>query len=932
MMGAYGAAVALLQRAADGHRRIGSPPDRLAASLNNLAMVRRMAGDYANAEPSLLEAIALLERGDDPVNLARMLNNLGGMYNDMGRPGDAEAPCRRALEIRRRALGDRHPEVANGLNTLGLVLERQGRLALAEPLYREAVGIWRGAGADHGNDLAISLDNLATLSRQLGNDAEAEGLLREAVGIWRSSPDVHQHDLAIGLDNLAELRRQRGDLAEAEALLREAGALLRRLLGEGHRDVATNLGNLSMVCADAGRFDEAEDLQRRSAEITRAALGERHPQYATRLHNLAGLARDRGDYAAAEPLYRQALEILRAAVGERHPDVAETLSMLAAALVPAGRAGEALDLLRQAAAIDDWMIGQVFAATSERRRMAYLASVQFNTDLFLSLVLGHLAGERAAVGAACDLVLRRKAIGAEALAAQRDAVLGGRYPGLGPRLRRLAELRTRIVQQALAGPGPEGAVAHRRALAERVAEREALEAELAAAIPEMNLEQRLRAVDRSAVAQALPEGAALIEFARVRIRDFLAVRARGGRAWAAARYAAFVIPDGAPDDVQLVDLGPAGPVDAMIASHRAWLTGESADDARGAGRTMAGVEPADRGGALRAALIDPLASGIGERRRLFIAPDGDLSRLPFEILPAPDGARLIETHHVSYVSAGRDVLRFGAPGAAGAGPPLVVADPDFDLASASQAPADAAQAPTGSAGARQSRDLDREHLVFGRLQHTRVEGLEIAALLGLPPWLGPEVLEARLKACRAPRILHLATHGFFLADPERAAGAALRDGREGRLSGAGFENPLLRAGLALAGANTWLAGRPAPPEAEDGLLTAEDVSGLDLLGTELVVLSACETGLGEVRTGEGVFGLRRAFVLAGARTLVMSLWRVPDRQTAELMADLYRRVLAGEPRALALRAAQLALKARYDDPYYWGAFICQGDPGPLPGA
>lgn len=152
----------------------------------------------------------------------------------------------------------------------------------------------------------------------------------------------------------------------------------------------------------------------------------------------------------------------------------------------------------------------------------------------------------------------------------------------------------------------------------------------------------------------------------------------------------------------------------------------------------------------------------------------------------------------------------------------------------------------------------------------------------------------------------------------------------GRLSGQGLENPLLRSGLALAGANTWLKHGYLPQEAEDGILTAEDVSGLDLLDTEMVVLSACETGLGEVETGEGVFGLRRAFVLAGAKTLVMSLWKVPDKQTQELMEDFYRHILSGQSRSEALRSAQLAMKAKHSNPYYWGAFICQGNPSSLP--
>jgi CHAT domain-containing protein len=188
--------------------------------------------------------------------------------------------------------------------------------------------------------------------------------------------------------------------------------------------------------------------------------------------------------------------------------------------------------------------------------------------------------------------------------------------------------------------------------------------------------------------------------------------------------------------------------------------------------------------------------------------------------------------------------------------------------------------------------------------------------------MGREVLKARFRALRSPALLHVATHGFFLADQRglrSAPGAnALR-----------VENPLLRSGLLLAGFNAWLAGAAAGPDTEDGILNAEDVSGLDLVDTELTVLSACETGLGEVLVGEGVFGLRRAFELAGARTVVMSLWKVPDQQTVKLMGQFYRGILAGRPRAEALREAQLAVKALYPQPVHWAAFICQGDPRPL---
>jgi CHAT domain-containing protein len=226
---------------------------------------------------------------------------------------------------------------------------------------------------------------------------------------------------------------------------------------------------------------------------------------------------------------------------------------------------------------------------------------------------------------------------------------------------------------------------------------------------------------------------------------------------------------------------------------------------------------------------------------------------------------------------------------------------------------------------------------FESLQGTRAEGKRIAELFGVAPLLRAGVLETPVKRNRSPRILHIASHGFFLPDARRdrdkvqlELGTIVEPGGKGLSRLAHLENPLLRSGLALAGANTWLARGELPEEAEDGLLTAEDVTGMDLLATELAVLSACETGLGEVHVGEGVYGLRRAFVLAGVKTLVMSLWKVPDQQTQELMENFYQRLLKGQPRAEALRKAQLAIRERYPNPLYWGAFVSQGNPAPLP--
>ncbi len=265
--------------------------------------------------------------------------------------------------------------------------------------------------------------------------------------------------------------------------------------------------------------------------------------------------------------------------------------------------------------------------------------------------------------------------------------------------------------------------------------------------------------------------------------------------------------------------------------------------------------------------------------------------MPFEVLPIGNGERLIDQYHISYLSTGRDILRWKMESEPAWGDDVVAANPDYRLR---RSRTTSEQVDSGAQGQRYSRALRTLH--FAPLPDTRKEGEQVAKLLGVEPWLEEAVLESHLKALISPRILHLATHGFFL--PNQIVSLSETEPMEiGRFSVQGLENPLLRSGLALAGAQTWLERGELPEEAEDGILTAEDVSGLNLLHTELVVLSACETGLGEVKRGEGVFGLRRAFMLSGAKTLVMSLWKVPDQQTQELMTEFYTLLLQGWSRA-----------------------------------
>jgi CHAT domain-containing protein/tetratricopeptide (TPR) repeat protein len=705
-----------------------------------------------------------------------------------------------------------------------------------------------------------------------------------------------------------------------------------------------------------GDLAGARPCYERALAIREQALGPHHPDTAQSLNNLGFLHKAMGDLAGARPYYERALAIRAQALGPQHPGTARSLNNLGSLYVALGQLTMALEHMQRAAPIDDRMIGQVFSIGSDRQRLAFLGSIQGNADAFLSLVLRYFAQDPDAVCSALDLVLRRKGIAAEALAAQRDAVLGGRYPELQPQLRQWTALRLQIAQTELAGPGQEEPARHQRQLTEWKAQKESLEAQLARQIPELNLEEKLRQADRRAVALSLEAGACLVEFVRFQEFDFHAVarqmsptRWEPPQLWLPARYLAFVLPAEEPDHVQMIDLGPAEEIDRLIADFRAGVA--VGPDKRSTLLRKPAPPPAqpgklDPGLSLRQAVFDRLTEAFGKRSRLYLCPDGNVARVPFEVLPAAEGGRLLDHYDISYLTTGRDVPRFGAAATGQPAAPLVVGSPEFDLGKkslwgrllgAGTRSADPAQQDRASGVWRDRRGKYR----FEPLEGTRREAATISKALGADAWLDGQALEGRLKQqCRSPRILHLSTHGFFFDNrPEDPNQAADRSGflggwfgEAGRLAGPLPENPMLRSGLALAGANTWLDGGTPPPEAENGLLTAEDVTGLDLLATDLAVLSACDTGLGEVHHGEGVFGLQRAFVIAGAKTLVMSLWKVNDEATRLLMETFYEFLGAGKPRAAALHEAQQVVRAKreYHDPYYWGAFVCLGNPGPLP--
>jgi tetratricopeptide (TPR) repeat protein len=887
-------------------------------------------------------------RGSHPESRGYDLRDLADMYEVACDFVSTEANLRRALEYDQARLGENHPQIAAKLGELSELYQFVGNYPDAEPFRLRAVEILRMAHGEGDSRYAQESVKLARLYQASGAYQAAEEIYRKAVETLIVAHGRDDSRYAAALIEQSNFYRAMGNYAAAEAPLREAIDISRRQHGEETPNFAFVLYHLAGFCLSSGDYAAAKDHFRRVLEIDRATLGAEDPDVAASMNNLAHVNIILGEHADAEPLLREAEQILRAARGWDHPDNASVIFNLVWVLAATGRSNEAAEMMARAGEIDNALIGQIAAIGSESQRMGLLKKIRSHVEIALSLILLGDGQSSEALASGLDLVLRRKALGAELLAIQRDFARKLGDPVCLEAVNHLARLRQRMAREVLAGPGPEGADEYGRQVKRLKREMCHVEVELS----HVFLNREIREIrqgwwdaDRNRVAQGLPEGSVLVEFVRLHIFNFGAGRSISKLGWGPARYLALVLPAREPSRAGAIDLGEADPIDRMIAH---FLGQIAADEDVPAARDMVagqvsgeGISPlggVEIGPALRAAVFDPLTQMLGARTRLLLAPEGDLCRLPFEVLPDASGRPLIEDYVISYLSCGRDILRFGAPATVRPTAPIVAADPDFDLSAVSDGPVQVF-------GSRRrgcvARDLVSGGLAFARLTGSRREGKAVARLLGVRPWLDAEVLEGRLKAdCRSPLILHISTHGFFLADHDDSAGGpgpfALIPKREAnptaishRFTGPLPENPLLRSGLALAGANTWLKAGNPPEDAEDGLLTADDVIALDLMGTELVVLSACETGLGQIEVGEGVFGLRRAFVLAGAKTLVMSLWKVPDEPTCELMQDFYRLLLAGIPRADALREAQLASKSKDPNPFSWGAFICQGDPGPL---
>ncbi|MET0400232.1 MAG: tetratricopeptide repeat protein [Longimicrobiaceae bacterium] len=844
-----------------------------------LGRVRRQQDDFPGADSMLSMALPALEKtlGAYHHEVADAQTNLALLYSKRGEHDRADSLFRRAVTINEVTWGSEHPRVAFVMRNWAGALEARGDMTGAVAKVEREIEILRRAYGGASPTTATALNHLAVLRHSMGDHVHADSLLRDALDVHERTAGPRHPDLASVLENLARIAVDRGNFGEADLLLTRSLGILEGSSASQPEEVAQVLVALAEARTRAGRPADAPDLLRRAVDLYEGALGPEHPRLARPLRQMAVLHVREGRITEAETLLRRALAIDSTTLGVNHPEFVRSLLALATLHDARGDTASAMRAWLQAGRIQVRNLPDLLAFGSDRQKKLDLEEFLSWSEQTISLSVG-LPRDTAVVEAAMNGLLARKGL---ALDMNVNLIEAARRR-MDPADQRILEELARAGREwaRLVHDVPiEGTVSVQRRIEELERRTKQLERELSVtgiidgggAIqgldPDRSLVQRVQG--------ELPPDATLVEFIAYQPRSISGTPVAGG-----PRYAAFVLQsEGSPI---VVSLESTDTIDRVAESFQVQLAGKGAEVRRRA-RELARL------------VMDSVEDLVHDDSVLLIAPDGPLHMVPFGALVGKTGEYLVDRHAFAYLTTGRDLLPRKAAQAS-LGPPVIVANPTFTLTTAPRVSAEA----RGGSEARQDGHLKS----WNSLPSTRVEATLLHRIFPAATILDEEsATEAAVKRIIRPVWLHIATHGFFEPPGNTPLGLA---------------PALLRSGIVLAGVNDGRSG-----EDEDGLLTALEVAGMDFRGTRLVVLSACETGMGEVRNNDGVYGLRRALVIAGARTHMVSLWQVESRATRNLMAEVYGQLRDRTGLAQAIRAYQKANSKQH--PYFWAGFIPVGD-------
>jgi CHAT domain-containing protein/tetratricopeptide (TPR) repeat protein len=875
---------------------------------SDLVTVLDERGDYAAAE-ALAKAILdqqVATLGDAHPNTLATLTSLASLQRKMGRLAEAEATFARVHDRFAKVLGQDHRSTIIAANNLGEVLEKEGLYDRAEPYLVSAVEGSRKAYGETDPTTLVGMNNLALLYESQGSFDKAEALYKGVIAVFTKRHGPNHPETVALVNNLAYLYLLKEEFDKAVPLFRQVVSAWTASYGPRHQNTLKAENSLARVYHRLGRLSEARAMFDRTLAARREVLGERHPDTLRSMHDLAALLRTAKRLDDAQVLLEKTLAGDEQVLGPLHPYTFETLNTLAAVKEDKGDLAGALEVRHTTFVRRNDFLNRMLYVAGENAREGYVRLHQPELAAYMAL-LARMDPDTAGRGM-LEISLNRK--GLLLKVASELAQIGrlSRDPELSGMTEELAQARKRLAALTLSGPTEETKGRHLEIVGELEDRIGRLQGNLGRA--SARFRKTVEQIKLDELVAAMPDDAVLV--------DYLQFTA-GARQ---SLVAATLRKDGGKPVFGMVGLSDPATVDAAILKYRKDIQNEDIEL----------DEMQDSGQSAYTMVWKPLESSVDGKAKVFVVPDGTLNILPFAALVDKGGKYLIERVDLHIYTTSRNLLPSHLPDAKGGY--MINAGPDYnsDDVAGKETLEKARSRSRASSVQEGMRGLSSgmRGLRFSPLPGAEREGQLIRQTVegkGKPAIIFSKA-DAQEKVLRdmqdPPEILHIATHGFFLKADDTLRNRLLKLQRGGdiQLPPPG-DNPLLRSGLAFAGinANAQLLGEIDTDN--DGVLTALEVLSLNLTGTRLAILSACETGLGEIHEGEGVYGLRRAFQEAGVGSVVSSLWEVSDAGTQTLMAALYGRLLTGVPPHKALRDAQLEMLriGQWSSPYIWSAFF-----------
>lgn len=920
-LGDYSKADALFTKTLEICQAVGDTQFAAEAS-NNLANVKWELGDYVESQKLHERSLAMMikSHGENSPLAAVSRNNLATVYKEIGDYGRVEPMVLQSIKTLRSHQPKYALELAGGLMSLADLHARQGNYPRAELLLLEAMQIKEKALGPNHLEVSRTRNNLAALYFSLGQFQKAESMHKQNLGVIEASLGKNHPDVAKSLLNLALCYQTQKKYEEAGVLYERAIALRKKILPADHPDISLTLHNYGQLCTLRGDYSQALQILEEALATRLRTYGADHTAIAYTKMAIGDVYYSRQQFEEAKLNYEEAMAIRKSQLSETHPSVAHSLTTL----------GE-IEAATQAwdASVDHFdasrrgfrrHVDQSLPSLPESEQIAFLKYVDephFHSALSLVLAQPH---HRNVIDRSAGWVLNGKAVSQQALAQRALLARDTTNSQLASAVKTLLVIRKQLASLMMLSETKVADPARQKRIEELMRQERAQSRQLS--------EQGGRStgsstwIDTDEVRMKLPKDSVLVEIMKFEKYDFQSPSIHDVQR--PEHYVAWIVPSLDRGAIRVIDLGDASLIDEKVrAARKALQEAPSLIRENGEEEAEGLLGPPLRD--LASSILYPLLEEVESFQSIYLSPDSSLWLVPWNALPLQDNRYAIEKLDIRFLVTGRDLVRdersFDVSN------PIMFADPDFNLDPAAVEAATQqmlqgkpkqvnglrAVAPSGKfklgTVARLPGTQSEAEAVLPQLEHYADQKAKIFS--------GQFALEAIFKTLRQPRVLVLSTHGFFEEENTTAQGPPTSP------------NPLLRCGLLLAGCNKPIDA--SVNEGEDGILTGLEIVNADLRGTELVVLSACETGLGEVQNGEGVSGLRQAFQLAGARSVVSTLWQVPDRETARLMAQFFTGLAESHEKARSLRESQLQLiQSRRDrkgaaHPFFWAAFTITGE-------